>query len=163
MLEVGSSSRGSTARFSIQQFIAKSFQMCGKGQKSRFCSNLAESRDMDPNPSPPARLPPSSPPPQRLPHKIPVKPPQTWQKHFPKAGMGGWVGRRRLFPMSTAITFWPRCLASPSGRGRYHHQPAALPRDSSFEGHRWAANCSFCLPRAPVSQCVIRDWIRAHA
>lgn len=68
--------------------LLKAFKCVGKGTDC-FCSNLAENRDTGPSPSPPTRLPPSSPPPQRLPHKIPAKTPQTWQKHFPKAGVGG--------------------------------------------------------------------------
>ena len=73
--------------------LLKAFKCVGKGTE-HFCSDSAENRDTGPSPSPLAGLPPSSPPPQRSPHKIPAKPPQTWQKHLPKAGVGGWGGGR---------------------------------------------------------------------
>lgn len=48
MLEVGSS-RGSAARFSIQQFIAKSLQMCGKGH-GVLLQQLSRKQRSRPNP-----------------------------------------------------------------------------------------------------------------
>lgn len=87
--------------------LLKAFKCVEKGME-HFCSYSAENRDMGPSPSPLAGLPPSSPPPQNLPHKIPAKPPQTRQKHFPKAGVGGWGGGCFLcqWPSLSGPTAW---------------------------------------------------------
>lgn len=90
MFEVGSS-RGSTARFRVQQFIAKSLQMCGKGHRV-LLQRFGRKQRCGPKPFPHLAATELISSTQKLPQNIPAKPPQMWQKYFPKTDMGGWEG-----------------------------------------------------------------------
>lgn len=158
MLEAGSSG-GSTARFSVQQFIAKSLQMCGKGHRL-LLQQFGRKQGHRPKPfssnQAATKLASST----KVTTQNPSKDTPNVAKTLPKSRCG-WGGG--LFPVSALITLWPTRLASPChrGRGRYGRWSAGLPGDRSIEGHGSGPAYSFCLPRAPVSPCVTRDRSQA--
>lgn len=136
--------------------LLKAFKCVGKGTE-RFCRKQGD-RPKPFSSDQAATQPASS---TKVTTQNPSKAAPDVAKRLPKS-RPGWMGRG-LFPMSAATTLWPTLLASPSGTGRDHGQPAGLPRDGSFEGHGGAADCGFCLPRALFSPCVIGDRSWANA
>lgn len=115
MHEAGSSG-ASTARFSVQQFIAKSLQMCGKGHRA-LLQQFGSKQGHRPKPLSSGwaaiKLVFST----KLTTQSPSKAaPHRAKKTFPKSRRG-WMGRG-LFSVSAAITLRPRHLASPSHQGK---------------------------------------------
>lgn len=139
--------------------LLKAFKCVGKGT-DRFCSDLAENRDTGPSPFSSDQAATELASSTKVTTQNPSKDTPNVAKTLPKSRCG-WGGG--LFPVSAPITLWPTRLASPChrGRGRYGRWSAGLPGDHSIKGHGSAPACSFCLPRAPVSPCVIRDRSQA--